>query len=69
LAQRTILRFRVSFNLILLNSLPFLLPSSLGAGLGKRTQKTLSAHQKGISIEMIENTAVAIYNQITFTVL
>jgi hypothetical protein len=39
---------------------PFLLFSSLGAGLGKRTQKPLDAHQEKILIAMKENAAVAI---------
>jgi hypothetical protein len=37
-------RFRVSFNFNLLGDI--LLPSSLGAGLGKRTWKPLGAHQE-----------------------
>jgi hypothetical protein len=39
---------------------PFSLSSSLGAGLGKQTQKPLGAHQERISIAMKENTAVLI---------
>jgi hypothetical protein len=61
------LRFR--FLLILIYFVAFLAFSSLGAGLDKRTQKPLGAHQEKISIAMKENTAVAIYNQITFPVL
>ncbi len=49
--------------------MPFLALSSLGAGLGKRTRKLLGAHQENFSIAMKENTAVAIYNRITFPVL
>jgi hypothetical protein len=41
--------------LILLGA--FLVFSSLGAGLGKRTQKPLGAHQEKISIAIKENTA------------
>jgi hypothetical protein len=43
--------FRIlGFLLNLIYSVPFLLSSSLGAGLGKRTQKLLGAHQERISI-------------------
>ncbi len=56
------------FNLILLGA--FLAFSSLGAGSGKQTRKPLGAHQERILIaNMKENTAVAIYNRITFLVL
>jgi hypothetical protein len=41
--------------------MPFLFSSSLGAGLGKRTQKPLGAHQERVLIAMKENTAVLIY--------
>jgi hypothetical protein len=51
--------FRVSF--ILIYSAPFSLSSSLRAGLSKRTQKPLGAHQERILIAMKENTAVLIY--------
>jgi hypothetical protein len=51
--------FRVlGFLLILIFSVPFLLSSSLGAGLDKRTQKPLGAHQERTSIAMKENRAV-----------
>jgi hypothetical protein len=62
-----ILRSGGLFNLILLSA--FLAFSSLGAGSGKWTRKPLGAHQERISIAMKENTAVVIYNQITFPVL
>jgi hypothetical protein len=39
---------------------PFSGFSSLEAGLGKRTQKPLGAHQERILIAMKENTAVSI---------
>jgi hypothetical protein len=54
---------------------PFLaLISSSGAGSGKRTQKPLGAHQENGTGELFRsqmkgNTAVPIYNQITFPVL
>ncbi len=48
-----VLRFRVSFNFNLLGA--FLAFSSLGAGLSKRTQKPLGAHQERILIAMKEN--------------
>jgi hypothetical protein len=54
-----VLRFRVSF--ILIYSVPVSLSSCLGAGLGKRTQKLLGAHQERILIAMKENTTVSIY--------
>ncbi len=48
----------LGFLLILLGA--FLAFSSLGAGLGKRTQKALGAHQEKILIAIKENTAVSI---------
>jgi hypothetical protein len=54
------LRFRVSLILILLDG-AFLVFSSLGAGLGKRTGKPLiGAHQGKILIAIKENTALLI---------
>jgi hypothetical protein len=60
------LRFRVSLILILLGA--FLVFSSLGAGLGKRTQKPLGAHQEKILIAIKENTAVLIVQTKLLTV-
>ncbi len=59
----------LGFSLILIYSVPFSLSSSLGAGSVKQTRKPLGAHQERILIAMKENTAVAIYNRITFPVL
>jgi hypothetical protein len=57
----------LGFLLILISA--FLAFSSLGAGSGKQTRKLLGANQETFLIAMKENTAVAIYNQITFPVL
>jgi hypothetical protein len=53
--------------LILLGA--FLALALFGAGWDERTQTPLGAHQKRILLAINENTAVAIYNQITFPVL
>jgi hypothetical protein len=47
----------------------FLDLSLLGAGSGERTRTSLGAHQKRFSLQIKDNTAVAIYNRITFPVL
>jgi hypothetical protein len=59
-------RFRSLLILILLGA--FLAFSSLGAGLGKRKNRLVHIRRTFRS-QMKENTAVAIYNQITFPVL
>ncbi len=69
-SPQPIVMFRVlvvSFNLILLGA--FLALSSLGAGSGSGRENRLMHIRRLLDCKVKENTAVAIYNQITFPVL